>query len=215
MGEGRSPWPSKFLKSKGFERKQCDCCHKYFWTCDPNTTKCGDSSCVGGYSFVNNKNPNPITYSQAWEDFRDTFKNLRIPHTVVPRYPVVARWRSDVDYVAAGIYCYQPFCVSGESDPPGNPLVQCEFCLRFNDLDNIGKTGRHYSGFNMLGIQVFNHPANEKPPQEPYGETEEIYWKDSCIEFNYTWLTETLKVKKETLRSEEHTSELQSRVELV
>lgn len=199
MGEGRSPWPSKFLKSKGFERKQCDCCHKYFWTCDPNTTKCGDSSCVGGYSFVNNKNPNPITYSQAWEDFRDTFKNLRIPHTVVPRYPVVARWRSDVDYVAAGIYCYQPFCVSGESDPPGNPLVQCEFCLRFNDLDNIGKTGRHYSGFNMLGIQVFNHPANEKPPQEPYGETEEIYWKDSCIEFNYTWLTETLKVKKETL----------------
>jgi hypothetical protein len=28
--------------------------------------------------------------------------------------------------------------------------------LRFNDLDNIGLTGRHYSGFIMLGIQVFN-----------------------------------------------------------
>lgn len=27
---------------------------------------------------------------------------------------------------------------------------------RFNDLDNIGLTGRHYSGFIMLGIQVFN-----------------------------------------------------------
>ena len=26
------------------------------------------------------------------------------------------------------------------------------FCVRFNDLDNIGLTGRHYSGFVMLGI---------------------------------------------------------------
>ena len=50
----------------------------------------------------------------------------------------------------------QPFCVTGELAPPANPLAMAQFCLRFNDLDNIGLSGRHYSGFNMLGLQVFN-----------------------------------------------------------
>lgn len=36
--------------------------------------------------------------------------------------------------------------------PPANPLICPQFCVRFNDLDNIGLTGRHYSGFTMIGI---------------------------------------------------------------
>jgi hypothetical protein len=74
--------------------------------------------------------------------------------------------------------------VTGELAPPANPLICPQFwsvcsalpicltfslallltirffvlllfiSLRFNDLDNIGLTGRHYSGFIMLGIQV-------------------------------------------------------------
>ncbi len=79
-----------------------------------------------------------------------------MPCTPIARYPVVARWRADVDYVAAGIFCFQPYCVTGELEPPANPLICPQFCLRFNDLGNIGLTGRHYSGFIMLGIQVFN-----------------------------------------------------------
>ncbi|KAH0792553.1 alanyl-tRNA synthetase [Histomonas meleagridis] len=200
MAEGKSPWPTKFLSSQGFTRLQCKKCHKYFWSSDPTRDNCGDSICAGGYSFINQENTNQkITYYQAWEDFQKSFTTTRVPHTVVPRYPVVARWRSDVDFVAAGIYCYQPFCVSGESEPPGNPLIQCQFCLRFNDLDNIGVTGRHYSGFNMLGIQVFNHADHTHPPQPPYDEIEEIYWKDSCIENNYRWCIETLHLKKDGL----------------
>lgn len=201
MEEGKDPWPKKFLTSKGFTRRQCTVCNKYYWSCDPNRTNCGDSTCCGGYSFIHPDTPpeTKLTYYQAWKDFQKSFTTARIPHGVVQRYPVVARWRSDVDFVAAGIYCYQPFCVSGESDPPENPLIQCEFCLRFNDLDNIGITGRHYSGFHMLGIQVFNHASKAKDPQPPYGETEEIYWKDTCIENNYRWCTETLHLKPEDL----------------
>lgn len=201
MEEGQHPWPNKFLESQGFSRHQCTKCHKYFWTANPNRTDCGDSTCAGGYSFIHPDTPpeHRLTYLQAWKDFEKSLTSTRIPHHTVPRYPVVARWRSDVDFVAAGIYCYQPFCVSGESDPPENPLIQCEFCLRFNDLDNIGKTGRHYSGFNMLGIQVFNHANKKKDPQPPYGETEEIFWKDTCIENNYRWCIETLHLKKEDI----------------
>ena len=94
----------------------------------------------------------------------------------------MARWRDDVDFVQAGIYCFQPYCVTGELDPPANPLICPQFCVRFNDLDNVGITGRHYSGFIMLGIQVFNKPNDRK------------FWADECVEFNYRWLTEELKI---------------------
>jgi len=102
--------------------------------------------------------------------------------TEIDRYPIVARWRNDVDFVAAGIFCFQPFCVTGELDPPANPLICPQFCVRFNDLDNIGLTGRHYSGFVMMGIQAFNHPGKE------------VFWKEQCVEQNYLWLTETLGI---------------------
>jgi len=50
-----------------------------------------------------------------------------------------------------------PLCVfvTGEVRPPANPLVMAQPCFRFNDLDNIGITQRHYSGFVMLGQHNF------------------------------------------------------------
>lgn len=72
--------------------------------------------------------------------------------------------------------------MTGELDPPANPLICPQFCARFNDLDNIGITGRHYSGFIMLGIQVFNYPDDHK------------FFKEEVVEFNFRWLTETLGV---------------------
>lgn len=111
----------------------------------------------------------------------------RVPCEAIKRYPVVARWRNDVDYVAAGIYCFQPYCVTGELDPPANPLICPQFCVRFNDLDNIGLTGRHYSGFIMMGIQVFNYP-------DKY-----VFFKDECVEFNYRWLTEELGIEPDEI----------------
>ena len=108
--------------------------------------------------------------------------NARVPSNAIERYPIVARWRNDVDFVAAGIYCFQPYCVTGELDPPANPLICPQFCARFNDLDNIGITGRHYSGFIMMGNQVFNYPGDYK------------FFKEECIEFNYDWLTKTLSI---------------------
>lgn len=59
--------------------------------------------------------------------------------------------------------------------------------MRFNDLDNIGITGRHYSGFVMLGIQVFNYPDKH------------VFFKDECVEFNYRWLTEELGIEPDEI----------------
>lgn len=149
-------------------------------------------SCVGKYTFIGKgtgigAKGKKITYAEAWKGFERSLTSSRVPATSIERYPVVARWRNDVDYVAAGIYCFQPYCVTGELDPPANPLICPQFSVRFNDLDNIGLTGRHYSGFIMLGIQVFNYPNKF------------VFFKDECVEFNYRWLTDELGIDPEEI----------------
>lgn len=177
-------YPVNFLNSIKFKRNKC-ACGKCYWSLNEREN-CGDSSCVGKYLFIGKGvgigKEKKLTYAEAWKTFEDALTTARIPCTKVNRYPTVARWRNDVDYVAAGIYCFQPHCVIGELAPPANPLIQPQFCVRFNDLDNIGLTGRHYSGFVMMGIQVFNYPNDYK------------FFKEETIEFNYRWLTEFLKI---------------------
>ncbi|KAH7830219.1 alanyl-tRNA synthetase, incomplete, only C-terminal part [Monocercomonoides exilis] len=181
-------YPTVVLKDYGFERVTCKCGHNY-WRASPERTTCGDSNCEGKYGHIGvgcgiGAQGHKITYKEAWEGFKSSFETTTPPHTAIKRYPVVARWRDDVDYVAAGIYAFQPYCVSGELKPPANPLICPQFCLRFNDLDSIGISGRHYSGFVMIGIQSFY-------PQE---DTE--YPRTRLIENNLRWLTETLGIPK-------------------
>jgi alanyl-tRNA synthetase len=134
-----------------------------------------------------------LTYPEAWRSFerfinfliflsfKRVFVNTKpVAHTKIQRYPVVARWRDDVEFVAAGIFCFQPYCVSGELKPPANPLICPQFCLRFNDLDCVGLTGRHFSGFVMIGIQAFM-------PKE-----DTTFSRDFVVENNFRWLTEEL-----------------------
>ena len=177
-------YPVAFFESINFKRYKCKC-GKCYWSLNPRDD-CGDSSCVGKYQFIGTGvgigREKKISYAEAWQTFEDAMTSCRIPCTKVNRYPTVARWRNDVDYVAAGIYCFQPHCVTGELAPPANPLIQPQFCVRFNDLDNIGLTGRHYSGFCMIGIQVFNYKNDYK------------FFKEETVEFNYRWLTEFLKI---------------------
>ena len=184
-------YPTETLRRLGFERNECPKCNNFYWRTTEERDTCGDSNCVGQYTFINNgflkEGQEKITYAEAWKTFEKSLTSDRIPCTSIPRYPVVARWRNDVDFTNAGIYCFQPYCVTGEMEPPANPLIQPQFCARFNDLDNIGLTGRHYSGFIMLGIQVFNYP-------DKY-----VFFKDECVEFNFNWLTKELGIPKEEI----------------
>ena len=180
-------YPTQVFAKFGYSRAQCVKCGANFWRHTLQKTTCGDSNCEGSYKFIGigtgkGRKGNKISYADAWNGFKKSFTSARIPCTAIERYPVVARWRNDVDYVAAGIYCFQPYCVTGEMEPPANPLICPQFCVRFNDLDNIGLTGRHYSGFIMLGIQVFNLPNKF------------VFFKEECVEFNLRWLIEELEI---------------------
>jgi alanyl-tRNA synthetase len=140
------------LKEEGFHRRLCKC-GKFFWT-TTSDENCGDPNCSGGYTFFdNNPAKNKLDYIGVWKEFSKTFK--KAGYTPIDRYPVVARWRDDTDFVQASIYDFQPYVVSGEIKAPADMLVVPQFSLRFNDIDNVGITGAHYTGFVMIGQHVF------------------------------------------------------------
>jgi len=152
------------LKQEGFARKQCGC-GTFFWTVKADQKTCGDPACSGGFRFFDGTPAKKeLDYIQVWTEFAKHFKKLG--YTPIDRYPVVARWRTDMDFVMASIADFQPYVVSGEVKPPANPLVIPQFCLRFNDIDNVGITGAHYTGFVMIGQHAFMPP--EKWDQAQY-----------------------------------------------
>jgi len=173
-----------YLKDNGYERKICVKCGKVFWTIDHARETCGEVPC-DPYSFIGNP---PTSRKYSLEEMREEFLSFfeRNGHKRVKRYPIVARWREDVYLVNASIYDFQPHVTSGKVPPPGNPLVVSQPCIRTVDLDNVGKTGRHLSVFEMGGAKSFNFPGKE------------IYWKGKAIEYSVEFLTH-LGVKREEI----------------
>jgi len=149
-------YATSVLKQEGFARKQCKC-GTFFWTVNNEQKTCGDPSCSGGFKFIGEGLvKEKLDYIDIWNKFSQHFKKLG--YTPIQRYPVTARWRNDTDFVQASIYDFQPYVVSGEVKPPANPLVVPQFCLRFNDIDNVGITGAHFTGFVMIGQHAFMPP---------------------------------------------------------
>ncbi|MDY6769954.1 MAG: alanine--tRNA ligase [Candidatus Nanohaloarchaea archaeon] len=145
------------IRKAGFFRGECERCGITFWSQDPDRDVCGEPDCVGGYTFINDP-PTTKTWSvvEAWDEFSGFMEDRG--YEAIDRYPLAARWRDDTDVVRASIYDFQPYVVSGEVDPPANPLVVPQFCFRSNDIDNVGITGRHYTGFIMVGQHAFTAP---------------------------------------------------------
>ncbi|MBR9689918.1 MAG: alanine--tRNA ligase [Candidatus Altiarchaeota archaeon] len=183
-----SAQPNKYydismLKDQGFDRRKCKKCDGWFWSLGKET--CGDTLCEGGYKFIGKQDRgwDFLTAIEKWERF---FEKNR--HKVVEPYPVVARWRDDLSFVIASIADFQPWVLKGISEPPGNPLAISQPCLRFNDLDNVGRTGRHLSMFFMGGQHAFNLHD---------------YWINETIHFGFTFLNEVLKIKPEEITYKE------------
>ncbi len=167
---------------EGFTRKQCKICKKYFWSAGKRD-KCEDSSHTE-YSFFKKK-PIEISYVDFWKKFADFFK--KNGHKEIKKYPVVSRWRKDLYFTIASIQDFQRV-ESGKMgfEYAANPLIVPQICLRFGDIENVGVTGRHFTGFMMAGQHSFDYPK-------------EGYWKDRCIELNYEFVTKILGVNKEDL----------------
>ncbi|MFB6244827.1 MAG: alanine--tRNA ligase-related protein [Candidatus Nanohaloarchaea archaeon] len=169
--EEASENPEKFfatdvLREKGFERGRCENCGMYFWSSGSTDRKvCGEPECSGGYTFISDSpTDETFSYVESWKKFRDFMKERG--YEPIDRYPVVARWRDDVEFVGGSIYNFQPYVVSGEAEPPAPELVVPQPSLRFNDVDNVGITGRHYVLHDHIGQTCFRE--SEEYDQDRY-----------------------------------------------
>ncbi len=157
-----------YFREHGYRRYKCKKCGAYFWSKVPRDT-CTEAPC-GEYTFLTD----PIFGKKyTVEEMREAFISFfeKRGHTRLKRYPVVARWRDDVFLVNASIYDFQPHVTSGEVPPPANPLVISQPCIRMVDVDSVGRTGRHLTGFEMMAHHAFNYPDKF------------IYWKDETVKY--------------------------------
>jgi len=158
-----------YFKENGFMRKQCPKCGGHFWTRDEERETCGDAPC-DEYTFIGDP-----TFSKEYNlaSMREAFLSFfeANDHTRIDRYPVIARWRDDIYLTIASIADFQPFVTSGIVPPPANPLCVSQPCIRLDDLDSVGRSGRHLTNFEMMAHHAFNDKDHE------------IYWKDQTVEY--------------------------------
>ena len=152
-------YATQVLLEEGFARSICQSCNKPFWSTTERLV-CGDAVCSGeGFAFIGNSPAqNTLSYIQVWQRFRKIFTEAG--YTAVDRYPIVARWNPTMEYTNASIAAFQPYVISGEVQPPANPLIIPQLCLRFGDTDNVGITMSHNLLFCMIGQHVFVQPKD-------------------------------------------------------
>jgi alanyl-tRNA synthetase len=71
-------------------------------------------------------------------------------HLVLPSAPLVPSGDPSTLFISAGMQPLQPY-YQGFSQPPAPMLASCQKCLRTGDIDEVGKTDRHNTFFEMLG----------------------------------------------------------------
>src|SRR3989440_285182 len=183
-----SEYEVELFRKQGFTRQTCAKCGKAFWSLGHHET-CGEAPCQE-YDFIGNPPfKKKLTYRAMREDFLSFLEQNG--HTRVKRYPIVARWRDDVFFVQASVYPFQPWVISRQASPPANPLAISQPCVRFIDIDNVGKTGQHFTLFEMMAHHAFNFPDHP------------IYWKDHTVELCQLFLTERLGVDPAIVRYKE------------
>ena len=71
-------------------------------------------------------------------------------HLVLKSFPLVPQNDNSLLLINAGMAPLKPY-FTGQEEPPSKRVVTCQKCIRTNDIENVGKTSRHATFFEMLG----------------------------------------------------------------
>ena len=181
MSELAEEYQLEYFHEEGFERMECPSCGAHFWTRDPDRELCGEPPCAD-YEFIDDPG---FDEAHSLSEMREAFLSFfeEHDHERIDPYPVAAnRWRDDVLLTQASIYDFQPLVTSGETPPPANPLAVSQPCIRMQDIDNVGKTGRHTMAFEMMAHHAFNAREDIENPDQ-YAYEGEVYWKSETVAY--------------------------------
>ncbi|HXD80101.1 MAG TPA: alanine--tRNA ligase [Candidatus Acidoferrum sp.] len=104
-------------------------------------------------------------------------------HRVLPSASLVPHADPSTLFISAGMQPLKPYYL-GLSDPPAPRLASCQKCLRTGDIDEVGKTDRHNTFFEMLG--------NFSPTGD--------YFKETAIPLAWDLVTEVFEMPVDRLR---------------
>ena len=89
-----------------------------------------------------------LTSSEIRQMFLDYFKEKG--HLVVPSASLIPNDDPSILWINAGVAPLKKY-FDGRENPPSKRLVNSQKCIRTNDIENVGKTARHHTFFEMLG----------------------------------------------------------------
>ncbi|HRU73521.1 MAG TPA: alanine--tRNA ligase [Caldisericia bacterium] len=108
-------------------------------------------------------------------DFFESNEHLILPSfSLIPKDPTLL-------FTAAGMVPLKSYFL-GEEEPPKRRIATCQKCLRTNDIEQVGKTIRHHTFFEMLG----NFSIGD-------------YFKEDAILWAYELLTKNFGLNKEKI----------------
>ena len=102
-------------------------------------------------------------------------------HLVLGSFSLVPHNDNSLLLINAGMAPLKPY-FTGQEIPPKTRVATCQKCIRTGDIENIGKTARHGTFFEMLGNFSFGD----------YFKTEAIHW-------SWEFLTEVVGLEADRL----------------
>lgn len=111
--------------------------------------------------------------------FLDFFKSKE--HLVMDSFSLVPQNDNSLLLINSGMAPLKPY-FTGQLTPPKRRVTTCQKCIRTGDIENIGKTARHGTFFEMLGNFSFGD-----------------YFKQEAIEWSWEFLTEVVGLDPDRL----------------
>ena len=123
--------------------------------------------------------PKPFGLNELREMFLSFFETKG--HLRLPSFSLIPQNDASLLLINSGMAPMKPF-FTGEQEPPRHRVTTCQKCIRTGDIENIGKTARHGTYFEMLGNFSFGD-----------------YFKHEAIAWSWEFLTEVVGLEPDRL----------------
>ena len=74
-------------------------------------------------------------------------------HLRLPSFSLIPQDDASLLLINSGMAPMKPY-FKGDKEPPRHRVCTCQKCIRTGDIENIGKTARHGTYFEMLGMRT-------------------------------------------------------------